>query len=124
MAQAMGDKYGFHVISDPKEIEGKVDIVFASEYFEHFLKPVDHLIELITATHAKSFIIANSFGTKSVGHFIKYQIGGKMIEGRLASRLFNLTLAFKRYHCLKTTIWNNKPSIWVNPVEASMLYCQ
>jgi 2-polyprenyl-3-methyl-5-hydroxy-6-metoxy-1,4-benzoquinol methylase len=112
VAKELGKEHGFEVISEYNEIGGNVDMVFASEYFEHFYKPIEHLHEVIRFTETKSFFIANSFGTKSVGHFDTYNIGGMDIDGKKVSRLFNKELRKYGYKNIKTKIWNNKPSYW------------
>ena len=118
VARVMGDEYDFKVISDLSEIGGDVDMVFASEYFEHFLKPIDHFSDVLTATDSKSFVIANSFGTISVGHFHNYKIAHMVVDGKATSRMFNNALRNKGYQSLKTKMWNNKPSIWVRRAMA------
>ena len=116
VARSMCDEYGFRVISDLSEIGGDVDLVFASEYFEHFLKPISHFFEVLKATASKSFVIANSFGTTSVGHFHQYRIAHMLIDGKAMSKMFNNALRNSGYQSLKTKMWNNKPNVWVQRV--------
>ena len=112
VAREIGIEYGFDVVSDYTQIGGDADIVFASEYFEHFEKPVEHLFEVMDCTDAKTFIFANSFGTKSIGHFHQYKIDGELVQGNRVSRKFNSKLKERGYKRTQTMIWNRKPDLW------------
>lgn len=107
--EQMSQIYNFKMIETIYEIEGKVDIVFASEYFEHILSPISHLNEIITKISPKYFIIANAFNTRSIGHFEKYIDGNQEI----ISRKFNKFLKSAKYTKVKTGLFNNKPNVWI-----------
>ena len=118
VARSLGVDYNFKIVSDYKKIGNGVDLIFASEYFEHFPEPVKHLEDIICSTQAKYFLFANSFGTKSVGHFNEYIIKDRIVGGRSASTLFNKVLKINGYTNIKTQMWNNKPSYWGYRYEA------
>ena len=92
----------------------KVQLVFASEYFEHFEKPVEHLIYILKKTNTKVLVAANAFGADSCGHFDYYIHEGKHYEPSAISRLFGKVLKEHGYKKLKTKCWNARPSIWIN----------
>jgi 2-polyprenyl-3-methyl-5-hydroxy-6-metoxy-1,4-benzoquinol methylase len=106
-------EYGFKIVPDVSKIGHNVDLVFASEYFEHIFEPLNHLQEIIDSINPSYFIIANSFNTRSIGHFYKYKHNNEMIDQKNISRIFNKKLLHNGYKKLKTKIWNDKPSIWV-----------
>lgn len=113
VGQELGASNQFDVISDYSSIGKNVDLVFASEYFEHFEKPIEHLLDVIECTETRAFLFANSFGTKSVGHFNEYKIDNKMIDGKKVSRIFHERLKKLGYVRVPTNMWNNKPDFWV-----------
>jgi SAM-dependent methyltransferase len=112
LAKEVGAEYGFKMESDLAKIEGSGGLVFASEYFEHFERPIEHLREIVTALNPDSFLIANAFGAKSIGHFPLYQAEGRAAEGKATSRIFNNTLRELGFEKVETKLWNNRPSYW------------
>ena len=108
----MSQRYGFEMIESVAEIKKQVDVVFASEYFEHFYDPIDHAAFIIENISPKYFVIANAFNTESIGHFIKYKAYNNVVDQSLISNLFNKSLRNMGYTKLKTTLFNNKPNIW------------
>lgn len=106
------DVTGIKIKSNLKEIVCGADLVFASEYFEHFESPVEHLREVIQELQPKVLIIANAFGAKSVGHFDFYKIEGVATEPRKTSKAFNSELRAKGYKPMQTKLWNNRPMFW------------
>ena len=93
---------------------GEVDIIFASEYFEHHSAPGDHLVELLR-TKPKYIICANTFGSPSTGHFPGYKINNKDdVCGAVTSRQFNLAMMCNGYQFEHTGFWNNRPTVWTN----------
>lgn len=108
----LSKKYGFSLVSDIHKTGGDVDLIFASEYFEHWEKPIDHLIEVVKASNPKFLLIANAFGTTSLGHFNKYKYDNFLYDGKAISKMFNITLKRLGYFKFKTKLWNNRPSFW------------
>lgn len=112
LAQARSARFGFRLVTDVSGVGAPVDLVFASEYFEHFPRPVDHLTEVLDALTPKALLIANAFGTRSIGHFHEYGVGGEMLDGKTTSRRFNSELRQRGYVKVKTKLWNARPSYW------------
>jgi len=111
IATEFGKKYNFYIISDLNKLS-KADLIFASEYFEHIERPVEHLLSILTIAKPKYLIIANAFNALSVGHFIKYFHGKAEYTGKEISKLFNDTLRSHGFEKVKTTLWNNRPTYW------------
>lgn len=108
---------GFTMMGAPVE---QADLVFASEYFEHFDRPIYELEKAVACTKPKYMVIANSFNTRSIGHFETYfiddpeQAGSQIpVDQSKISRMFNNRLRELGYSKLKTRIFNDKPTIWV-----------
>lgn len=120
--KAIFKKYEVNLIESTNEINHNVDLVFASEYFEHILEPIDHLEDIINRLSPKYLIIANSFNTKSIGHFDYYSCKPdhhklmpeiyRFIPKSKISRLFNKFLIDKGYTRVKVKMWNDRPAIW------------
>jgi SAM-dependent methyltransferase len=94
---------------DPQHI----DLVFASEFFEHIHEPIAYLENILHSYTPDVLIIANSFNTKSIGHFYEYNVNGNSINQKDVSRMFNSFLRNSGYKKEKTHLWNDKPSIWI-----------
>ena len=128
----MSDTYDFNLVGSVAEIGKEIDLVFASEYFEHILNPYEHLHEVIDTLNPKYLVIANAFNTRSIGHFYEYHNTGEhitkqnklfenvinpnnnpVVNQKDAAKLFNKMLTNRGYSILKTKIWNNRPYIWV-----------
>jgi len=110
--EMMSSRYGFNMIESVSEIKSEADIVFASEYFEHFESPIEHLNFLTKEISPKYFVIANAFNTRSIGHFNTYKFDNMMIDQSEISKLFNKSLKNLGYERVKTKLFNNKPNIW------------
>ena len=92
---------------------GEIELTFASEYFEHFEEPIDHLSLILEKTKTKILITANAFNTDSIGHFDSYLYKGQRYEPSAISRLFGKKLKENNYIKLKTKCWNARPAIWI-----------
>jgi SAM-dependent methyltransferase len=106
-AAALGKERGFALAPDVQSLNRNIDLVFASEYFEHIEEPVAHLAQVLSACNPKYLVIANSFGTTSVGHFFSDKQAGRRV-----SRAFNATLRGLGYEKMKTKCWNDRPTFW------------
>jgi hypothetical protein len=109
IASRIGSDSGFRVVA---KIQGQADLIFASEYFEHFEAPVEHLREVLAIGKPRAMIIANAFGAKSVGHFDTYKDKGQDFTPSAISREFNSCLRAYGLRPVKTKFWNNRPRIW------------
>ena len=112
VAAHLATEYRFRMAADAATINRTADLVFASEYFEHFHDPITHLHEIINALQPRRLLLANTFANDGIGHFDHYQMHGETIHGRKAGRFFNNELRSLGYHKIKTTLWNNKPNYW------------
>lgn len=115
-ATRLGKEYGFSLRSSLLGIGG-VDLVFASEYFEHFEEPLRHLRDVLTQLRPKILITANTFTGRSVGHFNRYLCPDTdqspvMFAGRDVSHRFNRMLRESGYAQVPVKHWNNRPTVW------------
>jgi len=92
---------------------GQTDIVFASEYFEHFERPIEHLSDVLQHMNPSVLILANTFKGTAIGHFNVYKNESELVPNHEMSKKFNQFLKKCGYTKIKTKIWNQKPSIWV-----------
>lgn len=113
VAIEMANDYGFTMANDPSNIKEPVDLVFASEYFEHFQSPLDHLDYVIDTIKPQAFLIANAFGPLAIGHFKEYNVDGQFIDAKSTGKLFNKRMKHHGYVKVKTGLWNSRPAYWV-----------
>ena len=106
--QSMMKLFDFDVVSKLDQIDKRADLVIAFEYFEHIPDPIKHLGEVVLGLSPRAMLIANSFGTKGIGHFDRY--GGS--DAGDMSKLFNLEMNRLGYQKIKTGLWNNRPAYW------------
>jgi hypothetical protein len=96
-----------------KANDGKhIDILFASEFFEHIPTPIDMLIALINTYTPNYIVFANTFTQKAIGHFNEYFYGDAKLYGTEVSRLFSKTLKYYGYGKVNTHFYNNRPNIY------------
>jgi SAM-dependent methyltransferase len=112
VASRMAEMYDFTLVPDVSYISEQADLVFASEYFEHFSEPIIHLESIIAAIKPKSWLIANAFTAQAIGHFTSYFVNGAPANGKITSKVFANTLKRYGYEKIKTKLWNNRPSYW------------
>lgn len=123
VAKTMAADYDFSMVGDIRDIDGKADLIFASEYFEHFEKPLDHLDEVISVLQPKALLIANSFGPKAIGHFSDYQVKINELfdyhpmSAKETGKLFNSTMKSYGYQRMNTKLWNDHVIYWVKTKE-------
>lgn len=118
VAKQMAIDYGFTMKGDPSELGEEVDLAFASEYFEHFDKPIDHLDFVIEMLNPKAMLIANAFGPKAIGHFDYYDVKTndivyERLTAKATGKVFNDRMKHHGYVKVKTKMWNNRPAYWV-----------
>lgn len=110
VASRYGRGYGFPLVTDPTP----ADLLFASEYFEHFPSPIEHLRDLLPAAqYPRALIIANTFNSPAIGHFTTYTDKGESLTGRQVSRRFNDALRSAGYRKVPTRMWNQRPTLWI-----------
>jgi len=113
VARRMAKQFGFRLSETVEAFKGPTDLVFASEYFEHIESPLDHLEEVLTTLTPRTLLVANSFGTRAIGHFNHYLVAGQPMPGHALSRMFNAALRHHGYRKMKTAMWNQRPAYWV-----------
>lgn len=91
-----------------------VDGFFASEYFEHFEKPMEHL-KAILALEPKLLFIKNTFQKPdAVGHFEKYyDQNGNLVEGKYMNKIFNAYLRDNGYVQNPVRFFNSAPTVFI-----------
>ena len=112
VAKRLGKRFGFEIVEEVCDISAPVDLVFASEYFEHIPNPVEHLDVVLRTLRPRCLLIANSFGTRAIGHFETYDVNGRQWDGKMTSKLFNQWLRSKAYRKVPTKMWNQRPAYW------------
>ena len=116
-ASALGKERGLSLAPDVQKLNRQIDLVFASEYFEHIESPVGHLHGVLDVCRPKYLVLANAFGTISVGHFVKYKYRDSLgldgaIDGKHIGKVFNQALRSTGYARVKTGFWNDRPAVW------------
>lgn len=119
IANRLGAEHGFEVVDSPNVLD-EADLVFASEYFEHWQRPVDHLHDVL-ALKPSALLVANTFGPHSIGHFDAYEVGGATVDPKRAARCFASALVDAGYEKVKTGVWNNRPTYWRKGVDPATL---
>lgn len=110
----LGKKYDFGIVPDVSFIKENVDFIFASEYFEHFQRPIEHLDEILGIHRPRVLVLANAFTGDAIGHFDFYLHKNELpIDGKKMSKKFNDRLRGLGYRKEKTRFWNNRPTVWV-----------
>ena len=112
VAKRVAKEYGFTVATKLSMIKSPVDLIFASEYFEHIQDPIEHLHEVLDVLTPKCLIMANSFNTSAIGHFSTYLVDGRSINQSKIARIFNDELRRRGYQKMSTKLWNNRPMYW------------
>jgi hypothetical protein len=112
VATKTGLDCGFSVVE--AETRKGVDLLFASEYFEHFRSPIEHLGELLGSGDERPRVVmtANSFSLRSIGHFPSYLINGAEVGYKKAQRQFNIAMRASGYTEVETGFWNGRPAVW------------
>lgn len=102
----LGIKRKFEVVDSFDNI--KADLIFASEYFEHFSNPIEHLKDVIIKCNPKYMVVANSFGAKAIGHFMSY---GNISSSKMEN-IFSENMIHNGYTKTETSCWNDRPKYW------------
>jgi SAM-dependent methyltransferase len=109
IASILGEEFNFSI---KDKIEEHQDLIFASEYFEHFYNPIDHLREIIEAGSPNYLLVANAFNSPATGHFPEYEIDNKLYNGKNTARKFAETLKDCNYEKVNLGYWNSRPTVW------------
>ena len=92
---------------------GSFDMLFASEYFEHFEDPMKQTDFLLTGCGFKYLVVNNSFGVKAYGHFDEFKVSteAKPLAPKQMSKLWLKTVR-SWYDELDVKCWNGRPKIF------------
>lgn len=114
LCEKRANEYNFTLLESVSEIRRNVDLVFASEYFEHIYDWHNHLSDVVNLLSPKYFLIANAFNTKALGHFPTYasESGETSIPEDKMTKTFNAAMKKLNYRQVKCKMWNNKPTLW------------
>lgn len=128
-ATKLGKNNGFNIVPEITELKD-VDVLFASEYFEHIYEPIAHLKDIIDNCNPKFVITANGFNGDAIGHFDSYIVDEDLASvkktealfpgdslqniqsAKETSKRFNQYLRDRGYSKLDTSIWNSRPNVW------------
>jgi hypothetical protein len=117
VARTMAADYNFNMGGDPDAVAGPTDLVFASEYFEHMDRPIEHLDMILETLQPGAMLIANAFGPDAIGHFREYYVFENTefppVEAKKTGKMFNERMKHHGYTKVKTKLWNNRPAYWV-----------
>lgn len=112
IASRLSEIYGFRMIDGPLSLDVQADLVWATEYFEHFESPLEHLRTVVNAIEPKNWLIANTFTGDAVGHFDTYEVDGELVDCMKMNRRFAADMRDHGYTSVKTALWNNTPAFW------------
>ena len=114
LARRLADRFGFTLCRDASEVgRSPVGLVFASEYFEHFQAPLEHLEQVVRTLCPRVMLVANTFTSRGAGHFDAYCIDGRLVPGRQATTAFSAKMRDYGYVMRPTRTWNHRPAYWV-----------
>jgi len=109
----LGIERQFTVTHSTADIEQDIDMLFASEYFEHFADPLTHLDQIFRQRQLpKVLVFASSFGTIGAGHFPLHVHDGTARSGKNFGRTFNAALKARGYIQPSGRYWNARPAVW------------
>ena len=117
----MSNKFNFTLKNHYKDLP-EIDLVFASEYFEHIHDCLDEIQYIIKNQKPKYLLLANAFNTISYGHYQHFKsFNGNVIPANKMNKIFNKLLTDNNYKKVKTKLWNNRPSFWIKNEESTNL---
>lgn len=90
---------------------GPFDMLFASEYFEHFEDPQQQTNFLLDQVGFKYLVINNSFNVKAYGHFKEFKCVGETLAPKQMSKMWLRTVR-SWYNELDVKCWNGRPKIF------------
>jgi hypothetical protein len=110
--EMMGKRYDFTLLESVDDIKHDVDLVFASEYFEHIVDPCAHFDYIVRSIKPEWFLIANAFNTHSIGHYETYDHNDEKIDQSKIGNIFNKHIRSSGYKDINYSLWNQKPKVW------------
>lgn len=89
---------------------GPFDMLFASEYFEHFEYPMRQTDFLLNKVGFKYLVINNSFNVRAYGHFKEFK-HNETLTPKNMSKLWLKTVR-QDFSDLKVKCWNGRPKMF------------
>lgn len=111
VATHLSKSYNFTIETDFNKLP-TADLVFMSEYLEHFEHPITHLVEVLKQLKPRYLLIANAFGAEAIGHFNNYEEQGHIYTAKQTSKLYHKVMRQFNYEKINTKLWNNRPQYW------------
>jgi SAM-dependent methyltransferase len=112
LAAQAAAQYGFRLAATLETCPAPADLVFASEYFEHWEAPLDHLADVLATLRPRALLTANTFQSPGIGHFPRYRVAGVAASGRATAIAFAAHLRAAGYTRVPTRFWNQRPTYW------------
>lgn len=116
LASKISNIYNFKLLPDLDNVPNKIikqSMIIALDYAEHFQRPFEHFVPIIQK-EPKIMVFANSFASKSVGHFDLYiSENGNSLESKKTGREFNKMIKNFGYQKLNVNFYNSRPTIWI-----------
>jgi SAM-dependent methyltransferase len=113
LAKQSAALHGFRLATTLDTCPAPADLVFASEYFEHWEAPLDHLADVLAALRPRALLTANTFQSPGIGHFPRYRLAGATASGRATATAFAERLRAAGYTRVPTQFWNQRPTYWL-----------
>jgi trans-aconitate methyltransferase len=124
IASELATSCGFTMMSDLKDMPLQADMMFASEYFEHFDRPIEHLDYIMSLQKPRYMIIANGFNGDAIGHFDTYFHMDKSYSSKEMNKLFSACMIRHGYKRVKTRLWNDRPQYYKLAVPTVLNLCE
>jgi SAM-dependent methyltransferase len=108
---------GIEIVTDIKEVDTRIDLIVAFEYFEHIEDPIQHLKEILSCS-PRFLVVRNGFNGHAIGHFNEYPVDttnelffNMMISTKKMNRLFSQTMRDHGYESTKY-FYNEDPQVF------------
>ena len=101
--------------ADMFSVKKHVDLVVATDFFEHVKTPTEWIEKIIDNTSPKVMLVANAFNLPHPDHLEYFYDRGTKTHFSKVSRSWNKAVRDKGYelHPVVKTFWNRRPAIWV-----------
>lgn len=116
IATQLAQRFDFRVVEYISDIS-HADIIFASEYFEHFAAPIAELLTTL-ALDPSLYVINNAFGGHAAGHFPEYLAHSSIIDNKRIGRAFNAALRLRGFEQMALGFYNSRPTVWRRRVSS------
>lgn len=95
--------------------EQHIDLIFACDFFEHILEPIEYIKNVIKVYSPKYLVISNAFLVEHPDHLRVFKVGSDRVNYKKMPRIFNNFVRSKGYmiHPITYSMWNRRPCIFV-----------